>query len=55
VKVTEAVAVVEFAKPSVAVAVPIVGVTGRVAGVIELLALDATLVPAVFVAVTLKV
>ena len=41
--------------PFPAVAVPMVGAPGTVAGVIELLTLDAVLVPTPFVAVTVNV
>ncbi len=43
------------ASPLPAVAVPIVGASGTVAGEMELLALDAVLVPTALVAVTVKV
>jgi hypothetical protein len=55
VKATDADEVVAFGKFKVAVAAPIVGVTGSVEGVIELLEPEDALVPAVFVAVTWKV
>jgi hypothetical protein len=43
------------ALPLLLVAVPIIGASGTVAGVTELLALDAVLVPTAFVAVTVNV
>ncbi len=44
-----------MASPLPRVAVPILGASGTVAGVTELLALDAVLVPTAFVAVTVNV
>lgn len=43
------------ALPLLLVAVPIIGASGTVAGVTELLVLDAVLVPTAFVAVTVNV